>query len=223
MPVMFSQQPIVLMGEFSFIHTIDFLKMFSLTHINKSLSWFCRYSKFDVANLVVYLGAHNIKTNEVERTSHKVIRLIKHKGFDQGTLVRWNLKFDVFSSFTFENLFFCSTMMWQFWHFQTVPMFNLNIFNLFVCQLVTITLKETRYLLFNLVIGFGASNFSQAKFFRMRYSHQNLHKFWKFFLFSKIFRVKIGWQRFANTLFFIFFLRENAYGESYIWEKLVVH
>jgi len=44
------------------------------------------YSKFDVANLVVYLGAHNIKTNEVERTSHKVVRLIKHKGFDQGTL-----------------------------------------------------------------------------------------------------------------------------------------
>ncbi len=56
--------------------------------------WFCdwvipyfRYSRYDVANLVVYLGAHNIKTDEVRRTSHKVIRLIKHKGFDQGTLV----------------------------------------------------------------------------------------------------------------------------------------
>jgi hypothetical protein len=46
-----------------------------------------RYSRYDVANLVVYLGAHNIKTNEGERTSHKVVRLIKHKGFDQGTLV----------------------------------------------------------------------------------------------------------------------------------------
>ena len=49
------------------------------------------YSRYDVANLVVYLGAHNIKTNEGERTSHKVIRLIKHKGFDQGTLVSASL------------------------------------------------------------------------------------------------------------------------------------
>lgn len=44
------------------------------------------YSRYDVANLVVYLGAHNIKTNEQVRTAHKVLRLIKHKGFDQGTL-----------------------------------------------------------------------------------------------------------------------------------------
>ena len=51
------------------------------------MSCFYSYSRYDVANLVVYLGAHNIKTQEGVRTSHKVVRLIKHKGFDQGTLV----------------------------------------------------------------------------------------------------------------------------------------
>ena len=61
-----------------------------MSFLNGPLKYFdfdFSYSRYDVANLVVYLGAHNIKTNEGERTSHKVIRLIKHKGFDQGTLV----------------------------------------------------------------------------------------------------------------------------------------
>ena len=45
-------------------------------------------SKYDVQNLRVRLGDHNIKDNDRQTVEKRVKRVIRHKGFSSSTLVR---------------------------------------------------------------------------------------------------------------------------------------
>lgn len=47
-------------------------------------------SSWDVAKLTVRLGDHNIKSNnEVQHVEKRVKRVVRHRGFDSRTLVRF--------------------------------------------------------------------------------------------------------------------------------------
>ena len=52
----------------------------------------CSMSRYDVANLKVRLGAHEIKRTEANTFESKAARVIRHKEFSQQTLVSNNIQ-----------------------------------------------------------------------------------------------------------------------------------